>query len=155
MKRLAILLLAASGIAFAAEPSEYAGWIIEGTSNLEKPARTDGWIYKELDTGAVYIRRGGEWVNSALALAFTKPTKSGIVTTGPDGTAAVTFNTPFAVTDYTVAITPRDPGGNDMVIAYAFNLTVSGFSVKVKEVPSGNGEPGITCAWLSTLDNNP
>jgi hypothetical protein len=84
------------------------------------------------------------------------PTKSGRVTTNANGTAHITFITPFVANDYTVALSVllQNFGNKVGAIAYASNLTVDGFDITTLDVKQGNAYGGVTVSWLATINAN-
>jgi len=116
------------------------------------PARDNGWFLKHLDTGRVYHRVAGEWVDWGLGLSFAPPTKSGTLITDNDGNATVVFGTPFVDNLYTVALTCSNEGVP--VSAYVTIKNANGFSLVTKSPRSHRGVRDVTVSWLATKDFN-
>jgi hypothetical protein len=137
-----------------------SNFVWEGTKDerLNDPdvqiQKTDGHIYKELDTGESYIHRGGDWEFINLGLAFIKATKSGNATSDATGDYTVTFNTPFIDNNYSVALTCTDPGGPPGVIAYVVSKTINNFVIKTRNF-AGAQTGNTPFSWLATRDYNP
>ena len=134
---------------------DFGGTVIECLSSDEKPNKPNGWFLKELDTGLSYIRKSGSWENINLGLAFIKATKSGEVETNVNGEAHITFNTVLHDTDYGVQFGINgDSGEEELVTAYAHNLTVNGFDVITRD-KNGHAIGNIKICWLAMRFYNP
>lgn len=78
--------------------------------------------------------------------------KSGTVTTNPAGNGTVTFNTPFPDTNYSIALTPQNPGDSTMCM-YS-SKTASGFDL-VTEDDGGKAEGSVTVDWIAIAHYDP
>jgi hypothetical protein len=132
----------------------WEGLSTEPRPTTEQGAR-DGHILKELDTGESYIRVEGTWIFINLGLSFIKATKSGTITTDTNGFYHVAFVTPFISAAYSVALSTRDTGTNQPVVAHFTNIAVSGFDIYTKYSRTGNPVGGRVVSWLATRDYNP
>ena len=78
--------------------------------------------------------------------------KSGTVTTNPAGNGSVSFNTAFPDTNYSISLTPQDPGDSTMCM-YS-NKAVSGFDLATED-DGGKSEGSVTVDWIAIAHNNP
>ena len=76
--------------------------------------------------------------------------KSGMVTTS-SGAGSVTFNTPYADTNYAIMLTPEK--ATDSIIANWVNKTVNGFDVTT-ETDRGGAASAIVF-WMTAPYSNP
>lgn len=131
----------------------YGGWIYEGTGQLpEGKGVKNGRICKVLDTVDMYMRVSGQWVS--LNHSFTNPTKSGIITTDPEGLFHVAFVMPFNIGYYTVALTCENNLTYPSIAAYFYNMTVNGFDIVTRN-RNGVNVGGLVVSWIATRDFNP
>jgi hypothetical protein len=78
--------------------------------------------------------------------------KSGTVTTDGGGVATITFNTPFADTNYAIALGAMDSGDTETVMWD--NKAVDGFTVK-SENDRGQDSTSVTFNWIAIGYSNP
>lgn len=80
--------------------------------------------------------------------------KSGIETTDGNGEAVVTFNTPYANTDYFIQLTAG--ASADAIICYmkTGTKTVNGFTLMSFD-DGGKKEPGVPVYWCTGPYSNP
>ena len=138
-----------------------SNFVWEGTHNdrLDDPdvqsQKSDGHIFKELDTGESYIHRGGGWEFINLGLAFIKATKSGCITTDASGNCHVSFTTPFIDDEYTVALSCREIPSKEIPLAVFKNLTPLGFDIVTYSAVKKTEEGNVVTSWLATRNYNP
>jgi hypothetical protein len=78
--------------------------------------------------------------------------KSGTVTTNPAGNGTVTFNTAFPDTNYSISLTPQDPGDSTMCMYNS--KTASGFNLTTED-DGGKSEGSVTVDWIAIAHYNP
>ena len=81
-------------------------------------------------------------------------TKGGIETTDGSGLATVTFNTPYASTNYFIQLTGAENSDAIICNVVTGSKTVNGFTINSKEDKGGN-EPNVDVYWCTGMYSNP